>query len=643
MDFSVPQSGNFSPTFRFSDLFVWSLRRGFTGGMLVHPFEGQVVVMFREGAPTSVTGRGARTDFLGELLKGFGDVDTVALEKALEVQKAMASAGAQRPILGALLKVQKAVGDLPLTAALQLQVKRRLSRLFAIQSGPWQTAPSTAAQTWSLGHAIDGRSLVMPGLESHAAPEEIEDVSNVLRGWAVRRKGELSEARALGGEANHDRLIGLLEAPRSIETLDALIENRRTVRVTLRALMLFELLDAVPASEAVPVLAPSPGYDALATGEYPALTPVHGVPVAAMPAVGMPAVGMPAAFASVLDPTTAPPTPIPVAPVMSPSVAQRLPAEALGGFSTPSPAFGSPIPDVLEAPTLGSGEHRVPSSGRSPTPVPSAARGRKRGPKLSLRKDVPVHMRAAVEELERLDGIRETASAFELLGLPSSASGEEAANRHKELLRKLNPDVMARYLPEDLLELAGEVLSALDEATDVLTDAHKRVAHLEAAQKKKGESAVVDEDKKQEAELRFKMAKVHLQKREFAKARQHFKFALDVEPMNGTFRASLGWAFWSDPSLDAEGKDRGYALVTEGALLARTDPMVQCWHGSVLRDRGEIERARSVLKTVLELEPGHSGALRELRALEAEHGVPTDPNAKQDPKGLAKLGKLFKR
>ena len=128
-----------------------------------------------------------------------------------------------------------------------------------------------------------------------------------------------------------------------------------------------------------------------------------------------------------------------------------------------------------------------------------------------------------------------------------------------------------------------------------------------------------------------------MKKGDFGGARELFKIAMEVDPYNGLYRASAGWAHFCDPKLDpAVGKDRAYALVKEGALLTRKDAMVQLYLGEVLADRGQFEAARDAFEIALQLDPANPGAKRGLAGLPAAEGK------KKETKQSA-LSKLIKR
>ena len=95
---------------------------------------------------------------------------------------------------------------------------------------------------------------------------------------------------------------------------------------------------------------------------------------------------------------------------------------------------------------------------------------------------------------------------------------------------------------------------------------------------------------------------------------------------SGLYRAYYGWAIYSDPGERASGgADRAYEVIREASLLDQNEPIIQVYFGQLLRERGELAHAATVLRRVLRSDPSNAAARRELNAIKAE-----DPSIRID-------------
>ena len=812
MDLTVPQCGNFSAEFRFSDWFVWAAKQKFTGGVLIHPAMGDFAIMWRKGAPCSVRGQGVKEDFLGQLLTAFGKCTDDAVQEALTIQQL--GGDGDRPLLGALLKAQGLVTDADLNAALSIQTVRRLSRLFATVGGAWQSAPGENESLYRVGMSVDAKVVMIKGLRWHASDAELADAALALSQWAVKLRSGVDAAAALGADADDKAVIELLRFPRSIAALEAHVGNRRQVRAIMRSLMLLELIEPVPLGQAIAIARKEDVSDGLATGEFPSLpTEVkRRVGSSARPARrdsgfehvktgGFRGVQTPAHVDYVKTPTqTKTPTPPPGSgsfdavttggfnrvrsgsgfdAVTTGGFRQaRTPSRSGGGFEavktggfdspktpalpgggfdrvltpgqpgsgfdgvksgtfegvrtpglpgggfervrTPmvpisnpptrrssafssSPGVGVPVPPDFDQDAQ-TGDYpavhrsRPASSASNPVIIPPPPRATSssasRTPKASTSgavtgraatgpvDGVPDQLRGLVAEIDRLHSEMGALSAFELLGLEHDADAVKVSARRRALGRRYNPDALESQLPADIVQRARDLLSAVNQAAQMLADPAKRAEYVAlerentpvkapplargppepkslpsaapAARSKDrprarstGASFAEREAMRREAKLRFKMGKVLMQKRDNAQAREHFRFCVEADEEDATYRAHYGWAFFTDPKLDrASAIERAFPLISAAALASKRDAEIQTFLGRVLKEKGMIGNAVTAFKTALRADPGYSPAARELTALgEAvpmQSAPPPEPADEQAGLG-SRLGKMFRR
>jgi len=741
MDLSAPQSGNFGPEFRFSDWFVWATKQKFTGGVLIHPPAGDCAIMWRHGAPCRVRGPGVKEDFLGELLVAFGSCTKADVDEALGLQ----GGDADRPLLGALLKAQGVIDQVKLKAALSVQTIRRLSRLFVTAGGAWQSAPGENESLYRIGVPVDATAVLVKGLKWHAPDGELADVAESLSQWAVKLRGADTIAATVFTDEDDKTLLQLLRFPRTIASLEAHSGNRGQVRALVRTLILLELIEPVPRGQAIPIGKTRDVASPMATGEFPVLPPelaakaglVSGPPPSsgsgfdAVRTGGFGRIRTPegsGGFEGELTPSLPQSGSYPgvVEGVRTPTLPTAdgfdgvksgafegvrtpgLPGAGFDGVYTPGPGTGgfervrTPLVKLDDAPSSSSvqrpvarrasGISRRPSTLGVPSPV---KRPRSSGAvpvpvrsETASRKDVPAEQRELATELvamhKKIGG-----SAFELLGIESSASDLQITQARRKRAKRFSPDLLMSQLPDDLLEKARELMAAINQAAEMLSDPELRAEYVELEKavkesespppppekKKKPKrakaSSVVEESPmprasrsrsrvggldnfeeresaRREAKVRFKMGRVLLHKRQCGEARAHFKFCMDADQANASYAAHYGWAYFNDPHIDRPTAiEKAYSLISAAAVNGKRDAEIQTFLGRVLKEKGDVQDAITAFQTALRADPAFTPAARELKSLGGEvphHAAPLPEDEAEDTGKLGgRIGKMFRR
>jgi curved DNA-binding protein CbpA len=266
-------------------------------------------------------------------------------------------------------------------------------------------------------------------------------------------------------------------------------------------------------------------------------------------------------------------------------------------------------------------------------------------PELEARR---VEIRERAEKIDKED-------YFTMLGVDREAGVDALQSTYFSLAKKWHPD----RLPDELTdskELAAKVFARLTEAFQTLTDLEKRKKYIEAMQK----GGVSPEEQEKvarilEAQMDFQKAEILLKKGDRAGAERHASRAAMKDPEQVDYAALLLWLRSQDPQVSLE--ELASVLQELDLVLAR-EPNHQrsLWYrGNVAKRAGNMEKAMKDFRKLIELDPRHVDATREVRLYEMRHPGGKSASEKRPPSGSTKvdeksqvpfgdlLGKLFKK
>ncbi len=273
------------------------------------------------------------------------------------------------------------------------------------------------------------------------------------------------------------------------------------------------------------------------------------------------------------------------------------------------------VPPASRAPQPVSG--RISSSGpradvhtsRPPasTLPPPASSGRRSG--------IPQASAALVdllEELRRLSELRE-ASYYELLGVPRDATGVDVRAAFTPLARRFHPDAFTRTVPE-ACELAPRLFADIMEAFRVLSDPFRRAEYDRAL--RDGSAPAVELDSLRR--LYRGMARPHraealLLAGNVDAAEQEVSRALGVAPAEPELIALSALIQAHRPDANTR---QLWALIDDAAGRAAGNPKVHYYRGSFLQRLGRHASALQEFRQVVELDPHHIDAARQVRLYE---------------------------
>lgn len=248
-------------------------------------------------------------------------------------------------------------------------------------------------------------------------------------------------------------------------------------------------------------------------------------------------------------------------------------------------------------------------------------------------------------------------SYYEVLGVPTDAPANVIAAAYFQLAKRWHPDRLAAE-HEDLRDVAMKIFARIGEANQTLSDPERRKQYDELV--KQGEGAAEEQEQVQRllrATTNFQKAQVLLRRNNLPGAEEAARAALADAPEEADHIALVAWleATKAGADLDALLRELNRAAKLEEANLR-----VRWYRGQVLKRMGRERQAIEDFRLIVERDPRHVDAQREIRLFEMQrgkrsssdapgerrsetHAPPRSPTAapQNDKKSL--FGKLFKK
>jgi curved DNA-binding protein CbpA len=249
-------------------------------------------------------------------------------------------------------------------------------------------------------------------------------------------------------------------------------------------------------------------------------------------------------------------------------------------------------------------------------------------------------------------------NAYQILGLPQTASVAQIQGTFFQLAKKWHPD---RLGPEfdDVRELVTRAFARMSEAHALLTDVDQRREYDQA--QAQGNSG--DEQEQIARVLRaasaHQRAEILLKRNQPDAAEREAKAAMEGDPEQSDHLALYAWIVANKPERAASAAyDDLIALLNRAVELGPKNERARFWRGEVLKRAGRGEQAIKDFRWVVQNNPRHVDAAREVRLFERRRGEPPGDNSRDristpghghavTPSGPADkpgfFGKLFKR
>ncbi|MBK8479795.1 MAG: DnaJ domain-containing protein [Proteobacteria bacterium] len=570
-------------------LLYYLYKRSLLGRLEIDRAEGGTAkVFFREGVPIHAD-LPTTEDLLGRVLLENGWITGEQFERSL------AEYAEGRQLYGQILLGMGAITEERLVNALQLQLRRKLNRVFSYQGAPFRLFSGDHDQGLRADAArvrVDPLWLIHNGVRNAFGAEQLAGELSKLADTTVQLRPDFAKwLPRYGFDKEEGALLTILErgalpVPRlaRISNLGPLATDMLLyVLWVTEALVLGQEEIAPSASAGIansaepPLRGGSPaGTDPQRPTSVPDLTALAGqfagTPPAGAVARGAAGQGEP------------------------PAAAAR---SGSGVYAVPRPGPGSAAARRANAPSTSPGTSAA--AGSSPRDASSGAK-----------------QRAAARDLRELI---ETASAalggkthFEVLALEPTATAAQVRDAYFSLAKQFHPDRVLGLGLRDLAQKAEELFRRTNEAYTVLADAKARAAYEASLSQPAGAK---DEARTAlEAEFCFQRGTVAFRKKQFAKALEEFTEARRLSGSEGEHLAWIAWTTFCDPQVDkAAALPKIKQLLLESLELAPKNAQINYFLGETYLALGEERRAVGALNRALEIKPDHVDAQRRMRLI----------------------------
>ncbi len=585
MSLAATAEGNLQAT-PFGHLLVYLLDRGLTGSIVLQEATGDKhAIWFEAGAPAKV--KTARpVTYLGQVLVERRAITREVYERTLQ------GALHERRLHGQVLLETGAIDEGTLREALREQLARQVLWLFKLPAttlyGYFDQV--NLLERWGAAEGLRTRplALIWRGLRRHASSDEIEAVVARLGARPIELHVD-APIRRFRFESSEQALIDVLRAkPQPLQSLVAsgLAPEQDVKRLVYVLVILRQLELGVPGAEPV-------GVD-----EAPSSS--------RMPVAGRASV-----------PDTERPRPSPAGRSSISDVEHVIPSQRPSGDHAVGAVFSSSLPPTgrISSPLP---SPRVSAPPRSPLPSVASPAG-----------SGTVQARLELEALST----RLTGTHYELLGVPTDASATVVQGAFFALAKKWHPD---RLRPElaDLKDQATRVFARISEASQTLTDAEARRAYDGSLAVGESPDDAAQVQRVLRATSSFQKAEVLLRRGALAQAEKEALQAFENDPTQADHVALHAWIQAQKPGADLQ----SLAVQLEKAVKSEpTNLKVRWYRGQLLKRLGRAREALLDFKFIVERDPRHTDAHREVRLYAMRRGnrSPSDPpgNSPSQPAG----------
>ncbi len=234
----------------------------------------------------------------------------------------------------------------------------------------------------------------------------------------------------------------------------------------------------------------------------------------------------------------------------------------------------------------------------------------------------------------------QSADYFTVLGVERDASIEEIRRKYFALAKDYHPD---RFKDSRLLAPAEQIFVIINEAYEVLSNDRKRRAYERSLRQLDAQRSMQQREQKFSTERVLQKGKALLQRNEWDAACRLFEQQMQLDDTEDwRFRVYLAWARYNRDHRRDPTAERQMEAVFKAALDA--DPGftdVYLLQGKHYRRAELWLKAKARFEKVLELEPGHMEAMRELRLINQRLANEPKPKevAEKKPEKAAAEGK----
>lgn len=228
---------------------------------------------------------------------------------------------------------------------------------------------------------------------------------------------------------------------------------------------------------------------------------------------------------------------------------------------------------------------------------------------------------ATLVEDDKLVDLRRKLKEFEsqtylqILRVERDASQQEVRASFLKLAKVYHPDKFGGEAPE-IRAVAADIFALMSSAHDTLSDPAQRRQYL--AQLDRGATTGQDQAevlKILRAESAFKDAEAMMKRRDYSGAVAKLKEAIDQNPKEGDFHSLLGWARFCAHRDEPDHVAKAFEDLQRGVSLAPGSVAGYYYLAKLNKACDDEEEARALFRKVLEIDPKHLDASREMRLL----------------------------
>jgi curved DNA-binding protein CbpA len=254
-----------------------------------------------------------------------------------------------------------------------------------------------------------------------------------------------------------------------------------------------------------------------------------------------------------------------------------------------------------------------------------------------------------------------SADYYELLGVPPDSIPSVIQAAFFQLAKKWHPDRLGPDLA-DVRELATKVFARMSEANQILCDPSRRKEYDEL--RKEGAGSAEEQEQVQcvlRAATAFQKAEVLMKRNNLGGALDEARKAVELDPSQADYIALLAWVESTQLNANLE---QILARIEKAQRLEPNNTRIRWYRGSILKRLGKSGRAMGDFRFIVENDPRHLDAQREIRLYEMRKAEqrrtgqksPSDhPSAqparssgapastKPGDSGSSRFGKWFKR
>lgn len=544
---------------------------------------GTAKIFFREGVPVHAD-LPTTEDLLGRVLLENGWITSEQFERSL------AEYAEGRMLYGQILLSMGAIMEDRLVQGLQLQLRRKLNRIFSYRGVPFRIF-SSEHDFGLRGEAtrvrVDPLWVIHNGVRNNFGPDQLTGELAKLGHASVQLALDAPDRLPRYGFGQDEQaLLTLLE--RGALPLARLNQVSHLGRVGTEMLLyvLWVTEALVPVQEqhqpaAAPAVRTAPGtirQDPLGrTG------PQRPTSVPDLNALA-------GEYGAGAAPTSA--------------TAGGAARPAQGVYTVPRPGAGTPASAAARgAPTTAPGVKPSTSVANSAGAPAGAGAAKQQQAARELR-----------ELIERAGAATAGKNHFEVLQLTPAATAAQVRDAYFTLAKQFHPDRVLGLGLRDLAPQAEALFRRINEAYTVLADAKARASYEEGLKQPPGAK---DEARSAlEAEFCFQRGTVAFRKKQFGKALEEFKEAHRLDSREGEHLAWIAWTTFCDPQIEkAAALPKIKQLLLEALELAPKNTQIHYFLAETYLALGEDKRAVAALNRVLEIQPEHVDAQRRMRLI----------------------------